>query len=72
MGEDGRENCFKILNCGLALPGPDAIPGMQRLDLRDAYRKQILPNLREFDPDIIFISAGFDAHKKDSMNFGYV
>jgi hypothetical protein len=26
----------------------------------------------EFDPDIIFISAGFDAHKRDSMNFGYV
>ena len=45
---------------------------MQRLDLRDAYRKTILPYLVEFNPDIIFISAGFDAHKKDTMNFGYV
>lgn len=44
----------------------------QRLDLRDTYRQQILPHLRDFDPDIIFISAGFDAHRKDAMNFGYV
>merc|ERR1712238_162146 len=72
MGDDARGNCCKILNCGLSLPSGDAIPGMQRLEVRDTYRKQILPTLREFDPDIIFISAGFDAHKKDSMNFGYV
>merc|ERR1712238_49510 len=71
-GDDARGNCCKILNCGLSLPSGDAIPGMQRLEVRDTYRKQILPTLREFDPDIIFISAGFDAHKKDSMNFGYV
>jgi acetoin utilization deacetylase AcuC-like enzyme len=72
MGEDARANCCKIINCGLALPTSDAIPGMQRLELRDTYRQKILPRLREFDPDIIFISAGFDAHKKDTMNFGYV
>jgi len=72
MGEDSRGNCCKILNCGLGLPMRDAIPGMQRLEVRDTYRQKILPHLREFDPDIIFISAGFDAHKKDSMNFGYV
>jgi acetoin utilization deacetylase AcuC-like enzyme len=72
MGEDARANCCRILNCGLGLPGRDAVPGMQRLEVRDTYRQQILPHLREFDPDIIFISAGFDAHKKDSMNFGYV
>lgn len=72
MGEESRSNCCKIINCGLGLPPPDAIPGMQRVEMRDAYRKKILPHLRDFDPDIIFISAGFDAHKKDSMNFGYV
>jgi hypothetical protein len=72
MGEESRMNCCKIINCGLGLPGRDAIPGMQRLELRDTYRKNILPRLREFDPDIIFISAGFDAHRKDTMNFGYV
>lgn len=72
MGEETRANCCKILNCGLGLPSRDAVPGMQRLEVRDTYRKKILPYLREFDPDIIFISAGFDAHKKDEMNFGYV
>merc|ERR1712232_764764 len=72
MGEESRLNCCKIINCGLSLPARDAVPGMQRLELRDAYRKSILPRLREFDPNIIFISAGFDAHRKDTMNFGYV
>mmetsp|Transcript_27949 Transcript_27949/g.61564 ORF Transcript_27949/g.61564 Transcript_27949/m.61564 type:complete len:1058 (-) Transcript_27949:88-3261(-) len=72
MGDDAKGNCCKIINCGLSLPTRDAVPGMQRLEVRDTYRKKILPLLREFDPDIIFISAGFDAHKKDSMNFGYV
>jgi acetoin utilization deacetylase AcuC-like enzyme/ankyrin repeat protein len=72
LGEDSRANCCKIIDCGLSLPEPDAIPGMQRLELRDTYRKKILPCLRDFDPDMIFISAGFDAHKKDTMNHGYV
>ena len=72
MGEESRLNCCKIINCGLGLPARDALPGMQRLEVRDTYRKKILPRLREFDPDIIFISAGFDAHRKDTMNFGYV
>ena len=64
--------CCKIVNCGLSLPGPNAVPGMQRVEMRDAYRKSIFPNLVKFDPDIIFISAGFDAHEHDNMNFGYV
>lgn len=72
MGDDAKGNCCKILNCGLSLPTRDSVPGMQRLEVRDTYRKKILPLLRDFDPDIIFVSAGFDAHKKDSMNFGYV
>ena len=33
---------------------------------------QILPAVVCFDPDIIFISAGFDAHKKDDINFRYI
>mmetsp|Transcript_16005 Transcript_16005/g.24363 ORF Transcript_16005/g.24363 Transcript_16005/m.24363 type:complete len:1069 (+) Transcript_16005:197-3403(+) len=71
MGRESRTNCCKIINCGLNLPRPDDLPGSQRLQLRDSYRKVILPRLREFDPDFIFVSAGFDAHRKDSMNFGY-
>jgi acetoin utilization deacetylase AcuC-like enzyme/ankyrin repeat protein len=72
MGDEYRMNCCKIINIGLSLPTPDDIPGMQRVEVRDSYRKNILPQLVEFHPDIIFISAGFDAHKKDTMNFGYV
>lgn len=72
MGEESKINCCKIVNVGLHLPRPGDIPGMQRVEVRDAYRKNILPNLLEFNPDMIFISAGFDAHKKDTMNFGYV
>jgi hypothetical protein len=34
MGEDARANCCRILNCGLGLPGRDAVPGMQRLEAR--------------------------------------
>lgn len=72
MGSEARANCCRIVNCGLGLPSTDDIPGMQRLEVRDTYRKKILPYLRDFDPDMIFISAGFDGHKKDTMNFGYV
>ncbi len=72
MSEESRLNCCKIIDCGLSLPARDDIPGMQRLKLRDTYRKTVLPHLREFDPDLIFISAGFDAHRRDTMNFGYV
>lgn len=72
MGEESRMNCCKIIDVGLGLPRPNDIPGTQRVDVRDAYRKRILPHLIEFDPDMIFISAGFDGHKRDGMNFGYV
>lgn len=76
MGEDSKSNCCKIINVGLDLPEQDADPQSrsmkQRLELRDTYRKKIFPHLREFDPDLIFISAGFDAHRRDTMNFGYV
>ena len=39
---------------------------------RRAWRDKILPALVKFDPDVIFISAGFDAHKKDEINFSYI
>ena len=35
-------------------------------------REEIFPRLMTFQPDIIFISAGFDAHKKDTINGGYI
>lgn len=76
MGDESKLNCCRIIDVGLELPDPDSDPQSrsmkQRLELRDAYRTTVLPHLREFDPDLIFVSAGFDAHRKDTMNFGYV
>ncbi|KAG7389288.1 hypothetical protein PHYBOEH_007540 [Phytophthora boehmeriae] len=43
-----------------------------RLKWRSAFRDSILPKLREFCPDLIFLSSGFDAHKKELVNWGYV
>ncbi|MTJ82427.1 MAG: histone deacetylase family protein [Telmatospirillum sp.] len=34
---------------------------------RDAYSRIILPRLSSFEPDFVFISAGFDAHAADPM-----
>jgi len=71
MGQDARTNCCKIIDVGLQLPQPNDIAGQQRIQVRDSYRNKVLPHLMQFNPDFIFISAGFDGHKRDSMNFGY-
>src|SRR5579863_541642 len=34
---------------------------------RDAFESRILPRLREFQPELIIISAGFDAHMRDPL-----
>ena len=34
---------------------------------KDAFRSAILPRLRDFAPDLIVISAGFDAHWRDPL-----
>lgn len=36
-------------------------------EMRDAYSNTILPALRAFDPDLVMISAGFDAHANDPL-----
>lgn len=35
--------------------------------MRTAYRDTILPALENFAPDVLLISAGFDAHKRDPL-----
>ncbi len=35
--------------------------------MRAAYNERILPALENFSPDIILISAGFDAHRRDPL-----
>ena len=39
---------------------------------RKGWRDAVMPALIDFNPDIIFLSAGFDAHRRDTVNHGYV
>ena len=34
---------------------------------REAFQSRILPRLRNFGPDLVIISAGFDAHRRDPL-----
>jgi len=54
-GEHGQ-----ILNVPLA-------PGTDGSGFRHAYEGQIFPAIEAFEPDFLFISAGFDAHKADPL-----
>lgn len=42
-------------------------PGTTSAEFRQLYRSIILPAVRQFKPDFILISAGFDAHKDDPL-----
>jgi acetoin utilization deacetylase AcuC-like enzyme len=42
-------------------------PGTGSAVFRDAFGERILPALTEFRPDLIVISAGFDAHRRDPL-----
>jgi acetoin utilization deacetylase AcuC-like enzyme len=58
IGERGAHNT--IVNAPLrAGDGGD--------EFREAFETAILPRLREFNPDILIISAGFDAHTRDPL-----
>ena len=39
---------------------------------RRAWRDKILPAVADFKPDFIIVSAGFDAHRKDELNYRYI
>ncbi len=58
VGESGEHN--NIVNAPLSAgDGGDAF--------REAFETAILPRLRDFKPDILVISAGFDAHTRDPL-----
>jgi len=62
-----------ILDVGVTLPEEgDSGSGAYRHQWRNYFRDEIFPRLLKFEPDIIFISAGFDAHRKDTINSGYI
>ena len=39
---------------------------------RKAWRDRILPRIVEMNPDLIFMSAGFDAHHRDAINHNFL
>ncbi len=41
--------------------------GTDSILFKKSYENIIFPNLKKFSPDMIFISAGFDAHKDDPL-----
>ena len=59
IGERGEHNT--IVNAPLVAPATAAT------EFREAFETVILPRLREFKPEILVISAGFDAHTRDPL-----
>ena len=57
LGETGVGN---IWNAPLR-PGDGGEP------FRDAFESRIIPALRNFGPDLVLVSAGFDAHRDDPL-----
>jgi acetoin utilization deacetylase AcuC-like enzyme len=41
--------------------------GSAEQDYMEAFRQKILPALNKFQPDLLMVSAGFDAHKDDPL-----
>ncbi len=58
LGESGEHNT--IVNAPLR-------PGDDGQAFRAAFESRILPRLRDFRPELIIISAGFDAHMRDPL-----
>ncbi len=59
-GSADETGCGNILNLPLA-------PGASGPEFRAAWSERGLPALRDFQPDLILISAGFDAHQRDPL-----
>jgi acetoin utilization deacetylase AcuC-like enzyme len=57
LGETGAGNIF---NAPLS-------PGSDGAYFREAFNGRILPALDDFRPDLIIVSAGFDAHYRDPL-----
>jgi acetoin utilization deacetylase AcuC-like enzyme len=58
VSESGEHNT--IVNAPLR-------PGDGGSQFREAFQSRILPRLREFGPELVVISAGFDAHRRDPL-----
>jgi len=59
-GHPSETGVGNIINVPLAA-------GDSGIEFRQKYRRMILPALKNFKPDLLLISAGFDAHKDDPL-----
>jgi acetoin utilization deacetylase AcuC-like enzyme len=59
-GAAGETGCGNVLN----MPLP---PGSGSAEFREAWDDRGLPALERFRPDLVIVSAGFDAHEQDPL-----
>ena len=59
-GELSETGAGNIFNAPLS-------PGDRSEEFKQAFRDRILPAVRDFAPELILISAGFDAHHRDPL-----
>lgn len=59
-GNEHETGCGNIVNLPLA-------PGTGSNEFRAAWSERGLPALHDFQPELIIISAGFDAHQRDPL-----
>jgi len=59
-GHPSETGAGNIINVPLAA-------GTTGVEFRKKYRDIILPALKKFNPDLLLVSAGFDAHKDDPL-----
>jgi acetoin utilization deacetylase AcuC-like enzyme len=59
-GFAAETGCGNVLNLPLA-------PGSGSAEFRRAWLQRGLPELERFAPDLVIVSAGFDAHQRDPL-----
>ena len=59
-GSEAEEGVGNIVNVELA-------PGSGSAEFRTGWSGRILPRLKDFAPELLIISAGFDAHVRDPL-----
>lgn len=65
-GTGGRDEAGSGKGAGLTLNVP--LPGgIGDQEWREAWKGQIVPRVRDFSPELILVSAGFDAHEDDPL-----
>ncbi|OQR85750.1 histone deacetylase [Achlya hypogyna] len=66
--EEDRDEYPLLWNVGL----PYQKGHQARHEWRRVFRTKVLPQVVAFKPDLIFLSAGFDGHKAELVNWGYL